>query len=86
MDMTISLWDARQRTLAAQLFGHNDAVGALAFSPDGKRLVSGSRDKTCRIWDVDSRPAPSWTCGATIGKRAKCLITGPSERPCCGRA
>jgi len=30
------------------------AVTAIAFSPDGTRLVSGSRDTTLRLWDVKS--------------------------------
>ena len=24
----------------------------MAFSPDGKRIVSGSRDKTVKVWDA----------------------------------
>src|SRR5207245_9677143 len=31
---------------------HIDAVFAVAFSPDGKRLASGAQDRTVKIWDV----------------------------------
>ena len=34
------------------LRGHTAAVNSVAFHPDGKRLVSGSVDKTVRQWDV----------------------------------
>jgi len=34
------------------LHGHSDHVRALALSADGKRLVSGSADKTIKVWDL----------------------------------
>lgn len=41
-------------TLVATLRGHARPVNALAFSPDGRFLASGSIDRTIRTWNLDS--------------------------------
>ena len=31
---------------------HSDHVRSVAFSPDGKTIVSGSDDQTLKVWDA----------------------------------
>src|SRR5438477_4583009 len=34
------------------LAGHTDFVTAVAITPDGSRVISGSRDRTIKVWDL----------------------------------
>ncbi|KAL0955353.1 hypothetical protein HGRIS_001602 [Hohenbuehelia grisea] len=36
------------------LEGHTDRVTSVAFSPDGRHIVSGSWDETIRVWDAST--------------------------------
>lgn len=35
-------------------FGHSSYVASISFSPDGRRIVSGGRDATIKVWDIDT--------------------------------
>ena len=34
--------------------GHTDSIQSVTFSPNGKRIVSGSGDTTVRMWDTET--------------------------------
>ncbi len=36
------------------LSGHQDAVNSVAVTPDGRRIVSGSFDRTIAVWDLET--------------------------------
>lgn len=52
-DNSVRLWDAATGKLVRELKGHEHSVWAIAFSPDGRRLATGSFDTTLRLWDVE---------------------------------
>ncbi|KAF5904376.1 WD repeat and SOCS box-containing protein 1, partial [Clarias magur] len=49
----IKIWDVYTGKLLLNLMDHTDIVRDLTFAPDGSLvLVSASRDKTLRVWDL----------------------------------
>ena len=56
-DTTLKVWDAQTGQETLTLKGHSGFVRSVSFSPDGKRIVSGSsgsNDKTLKVWDISS--------------------------------
>jgi len=54
MDNLIKLWSVPNFELVGEIAGHENSVNMLSLSPIGDLLVTGSTDKTVRIWDFPS--------------------------------
>ena len=50
----VLVWDTESGAVVRTIKNHADIVDALAFSPDGKRLASGSADKTAKVYDAET--------------------------------
>jgi hypothetical protein len=49
----VRLYDVESGHLRRTFEGHTGSVEAVALSPDGKRMLSGSTDETLKLWDVE---------------------------------
>ena len=47
-------WNRQGHNELLTLKGHTGWVYGVGFSPDGKRIVTGSMDKTAKVWDAGS--------------------------------
>src|SRR5262249_24214666 len=46
------LWDVASGECAGPPLQHRGLVYAIAFSPDGKAVLTGAHDRTARLWDA----------------------------------
>ena len=58
-DNTAKVWDSVSGQNLLTLKGHNPAAGAhavfsVAFSPDGRRIVTCNEDQSATIWDAST--------------------------------
>jgi len=54
LDKTIRLWEVTTGKELRRFEGHSSWVTSVAFSPDGRYILSGSKDKTLKLWEVST--------------------------------
>lgn len=58
-DLTIKLWDTSNEWKNVRtLHGHDHSISSARFMPNDDFIVSASRDRTIRIWEVSSGCVP----------------------------
>jgi WD40 repeat protein len=72
----IYLIDLPTGRILKTLDGHTDSITCLSFGPLGRRLASGSLDKTVRVYDVSGGKTESVLSGHTAGVRAVSFSPG----------
>src|SRR5581483_1571870 len=61
----ILIWNGRRCT--DRLVNHTDAIKTVSFSHNGKMFVSGSNDKTIKIWSLQNKKVVQTLYGHTAG-------------------
>ncbi|XP_071172379.1 WD repeat-containing protein 97-like isoform X3 [Mytilus edulis] len=54
IDGSIKVWDSKEWFLQMVFVGHTQSVTSLAVYPEGPAIMSSSKDKTVRVWNLDS--------------------------------
>ncbi|MHC1590708.1 MAG: WD40 repeat domain-containing protein [Candidatus Helarchaeales archaeon] len=50
----MKVWDFETGEILGKLEGHSAPVNTVAVFPDGRHVISGSRDGTVKFWDLHS--------------------------------
>jgi len=82
------IWDMENKEVVRIISGHQSAITDIDFSPDNKLLLTSSRDKTARVWDIyESKKLPlvlsdhdDWVMTASFDKSGTKIITGSKDR------
>jgi WD40 repeat protein len=72
----VLVWDAQRKTPAAVLEADPSQVDVVAITPDGRRIASGSRDGTVRVWHSEGGAEPTLFRGHRRG--VSCVAVTPA--------
>ncbi len=69
-----------------RLFGHEEPVCSVAVTPNGKYVVSGSNDKTVRVWELATGQEvrrftghEDWVCSVAVTPDGQYVVSGSDD-------
>ncbi|GAB7339670.1 hypothetical protein MBLNU457_6251t1 [Dothideomycetes sp. NU457] len=78
-DYSVKIWDVEHRAAKLDL-KHKDIVQSLSWSADGSQLVTTSRDKKLRFWDVRQEKPTHEVAGHSGAKNSRVVWMGEHDR------
>ncbi|KAF2732070.1 actin-binding protein-like protein [Polyplosphaeria fusca] len=78
-DYTVKIWDVEVGAAKLNL-KHKDIVQSLCWSADGASLVTTSRDKKLRVWDVRQEKPTLEVAGHSGAKNSRAVWMGEHDR------
>lgn len=84
----VILWNMESKSIYRVISSHQSAITDIDFSPDNQLLLTTSRDKTARLWDLnESRKLPvifddheDWVYAGSFDPTGKTIITGSGDQ------
>jgi WD40 repeat protein/serine/threonine protein kinase len=80
-------WQRQTHLELVTLRGHTDVIRSVAFAPDGRRFVTGSWDRTARLWDTATgkelltlKGHPSGISSVAFSPDGQRIVTGGDDQ------
>lgn len=85
-DRVVRVYDTLTCKLSRRFYGHSREITDVAFTPDGRRLLTSSTDSTVRVWDMPTGRCLSWlsfsspVLSMTVSLNGEFLCTSQADR------
>lgn len=80
MSLLSCIWDLEANKKTTDFCAHAGDVVSISLSPDGNTYITGSVDRTCKLWDLREENAKQTFFGHEADVNSVCVSIGNSSR------